>query len=170
MTKFRVIFQVTLAELLLSLAGEPLALAQFVKDPPWNSEHIDSLPKEVRSAVLAMCPSRPDAAHYFATYSNKSQQINLHFEKFHCGQRADAACANTAGAKAITVAVESAIIASFIYSSFGISPARQVRTGSTAPPSRPGGPRITNPHHVELRANGDRAGGLDRRTAGPRHT
>jgi hypothetical protein len=88
MTKFKVVSQAILAGLLLSLAGEPLALAQFVKDPPWNSEHIDSLPKEVRSAVLAMCPSHPDAAHYFATYSNKSQQINLHFEKFHCGQRA----------------------------------------------------------------------------------
>ena len=88
MTKFRVIFQATLAALLLSLAGEPLALAQYVKDPPWNPEHVDSLPKEVRSAVLALCPSHPNAAHYFATFSsNKSQQINLHFEKFHCDQK-----------------------------------------------------------------------------------
>jgi hypothetical protein len=88
MTKFKVVSQAILAGLLLSLAGEPLALAQFVKDPPWNSEHINSLPKEVRSAVLTMCPSHPDAAHYFATFSNKSQQINLHFEKFHCDQKA----------------------------------------------------------------------------------
>jgi len=83
-----IVSQATLAGLLLSLAGAPLALAQIVKDPPWNPEHIDGLPQEVRSAVFAKCASRPNAAHYFATYSHDSQQINLHFEKFHCDQKA----------------------------------------------------------------------------------
>ena len=43
--------------------------AQIVKDPPWNPDHINHLPVEIRNAVLAMCPATPDAGHYFATYS-----------------------------------------------------------------------------------------------------
>jgi hypothetical protein len=58
------------------------ANAQHIKDPPWNPEHINHLPAEVRTAVLAMCPKAPDAGHYFATYFH--DQINLHFEHFHC--------------------------------------------------------------------------------------
>ncbi|MGA7993576.1 MAG: hypothetical protein WCA28_01560 [Bradyrhizobium sp.] len=50
------------------------ANAQIIKDPPWNPDHISRLPAEVRHAVLAMCPSTPDAGHYFATYSR--DQIN----------------------------------------------------------------------------------------------
>jgi hypothetical protein len=73
--------------LLLSLTGNSAALAQTT-DHPWNADHIDSLPNEVRSAVLAMCAVRPNAAHYFATFSNKSRQINLHFEKYHCDEKA----------------------------------------------------------------------------------
>jgi len=61
----------------------PTALAQYAKDDPLNAEHIDHLPKEVRAAVLAMCPTRPSAGHYFATCFH--DQINLQFEYFHCG-------------------------------------------------------------------------------------
>ena len=60
------------------------AAAQHVKDPPWNPDHIVHLPAEVRGAVLAMCGTPPSAGHYFATYSQNSRQINLHFEHFHC--------------------------------------------------------------------------------------
>jgi hypothetical protein len=56
--------------------------AQHIKDPPWNPEHINHLPAEVRNAVLAMCAREPNAGHYFATYFH--DQINLHFEHFHC--------------------------------------------------------------------------------------
>src|ERR1700688_600426 len=58
------------------------ASAQHIKDPPWNPEHINHLPDEVRTAVFAMCPRAPNAGHYFGTYLN--DQINLHFEHFHC--------------------------------------------------------------------------------------
>jgi hypothetical protein len=58
--------------------------AQYIKDPPWNPEHIEHLPPEARSAVLAKCGKPPSAGHYFATYSENSRHINLHFEHFHC--------------------------------------------------------------------------------------
>jgi hypothetical protein len=64
------------------------ALVGLASDPPWNPEHIDRLPTEVRNAVLAMCRTRPQAGHYFAIYSDNSRRINLHFEKFHCDQGA----------------------------------------------------------------------------------
>jgi len=56
-------------------------------DDPWNSEHIDRLPLEVRNAVIHMC-SNPRAGHYFATYFNNSQLIKLHFEHLHCHDQA----------------------------------------------------------------------------------
>jgi hypothetical protein len=59
--------------------------SQVSHDDPWNSEHIDRLPPEVRSAVIQMCGSAPRAAHYFATYSDHSRVIRLHFEHLHCG-------------------------------------------------------------------------------------
>jgi hypothetical protein len=58
------------------------AQAQFARDPPWNAGHIDRLPAEVRSAVLAKCPTRPDAGHYFATYFH--DEVHLHYEHLHC--------------------------------------------------------------------------------------
>lgn len=75
----------TLAIVAVGLVGTTNAMGQHFKDDPWNTEHIDHLPKEVRAAVLAMCPTRPSAGHYFTTYSHG--QINLHFEYFHCGAR-----------------------------------------------------------------------------------
>jgi hypothetical protein len=56
--------------------------AQFIKDPPWNPEHINHLPSDVRGAVLAKCPQRPNAGHYFATYFH--DEIHLHYEHLHC--------------------------------------------------------------------------------------
>ena len=67
--------------------------AQIIKDPPWNPDHINHLPVEVRNAVLAMCPATPDAGHYFATYSR--DQINLHFEHFHCENAKSSFCNGT---------------------------------------------------------------------------
>jgi hypothetical protein len=64
--------------------------AQIIKDPPWNPDHINHLPPEVRSAVLAMCSQAPSAGHYFATYFHG--QINLHFEHFHCEQARTGFC------------------------------------------------------------------------------
>ena len=54
-------------------------------DHPWNSEHIDHLPAEVRSAVSHLCgPSWRAAHYYFATYSENFRLLNLHFEHSHC--------------------------------------------------------------------------------------
>ena len=67
------------------------ANAQKIHDPPWNPEHLDRLPAQIRAAVFAMCPGRPDAGHYFATYYDR--RVTLHFEYFHCG-RANAGVCN----------------------------------------------------------------------------
>jgi hypothetical protein len=68
--------------------------AQIAKDPPWNPDHINRLPVEIRNAVLAMCPATPDAGHYFATNSRRDQ-INLHFEHFHCENARSSFCNGT---------------------------------------------------------------------------
>jgi hypothetical protein len=77
-----------LATMLLGLAGNlSTAFARGSlgnSDPPWNAEHIDHLPEEVRKAVTRLCGQPPNAAHYFATYSENSRLINLHFEHYHC--------------------------------------------------------------------------------------
>jgi hypothetical protein len=51
--------------------------------PPWNAGHLNRLPPEVRKAVGLLCGSL-QAAHYFATYSDNSRLLNLHFEHSHC--------------------------------------------------------------------------------------
>ena len=65
----------------------PVAVARgglTSNDPPWNSEHISRLPEEVRKALIRLCGESALAAHYFATYSDSSRLINLHFEHLHC--------------------------------------------------------------------------------------
>jgi hypothetical protein len=80
--------QIFLTVVLLSLTGQlPAAFGRGSlsnADPPWNPEHFDRLPGEVRRAVLRLCAQPPLAAHYFATYSENSRLLNLHFEHFHC--------------------------------------------------------------------------------------
>lgn len=53
-------------------------------DHPWNAEHIDRLPLEVRNAISRLCGPSLRAAHYFATYSENSRFLNLHFEHSQC--------------------------------------------------------------------------------------
>lgn len=55
-----------------------------VADHPWNPEHVSQLPPEVRSAIGHLCGSSLQAAHYFATYSENSRLLNLHFEHSQC--------------------------------------------------------------------------------------
>jgi hypothetical protein len=55
-----------------------------IHDDPWDAGRIDRLPPDVRRAVLRLCPERPTAAHYFATYLNNSKTVRLHFEYFSC--------------------------------------------------------------------------------------
>ena len=75
---------------LLVICAQSSALARgggLPHDDPWNADHIDSLPPEVRSSVLHMCRVRPEAAHYFATYLDHARIIKLHFEDFNCEGR-----------------------------------------------------------------------------------
>jgi hypothetical protein len=51
-----------------------------IVDHPWNSEHINQLPAEVRSTISHLCGSSSRAAHYFATYSENSRLLKLHFD------------------------------------------------------------------------------------------
>src|SRR6266446_8369820 len=53
-------------------------------DYPWNPEHINQLPPEVRNAISHLCGPSLRAAHYFATYSENSRFLNLHFEHSQC--------------------------------------------------------------------------------------
>ena len=53
-------------------------------DPPWNPEHINQLPTEVRNTIRHLCGPSLLAAHYFATYSENSRFLNLHFEYSQC--------------------------------------------------------------------------------------
>jgi hypothetical protein len=76
---------------ILLLANQPRTFArdsQAGRDDPWNSERIDHLPPEVRSAITRMCGNAALAAHYFATYFDNSRLIKLHFEYLHCREQA----------------------------------------------------------------------------------
>jgi len=75
----------------LLLCNRTHALArgsQVGHDDSWNSERIDRLPPEVRTAVIRMCRDPPRAGQYFATYLDNSRVMKLHFEHLHCGGQA----------------------------------------------------------------------------------
>jgi hypothetical protein len=56
-------------------------------DDPWNPQHIEGLPSEVRNVLARMCSS-PRAAHQFASYFQNSRVLVLHFEHWRCGDSA----------------------------------------------------------------------------------
>jgi hypothetical protein len=74
------------------LATASLASPTFARgtlhrlDPAWNPEHIRGLPAEVRSALAHTCGDL-QAGHQFASYSQGSRVLVLHFEHFRCGDR-----------------------------------------------------------------------------------
>ena len=53
-------------------------------DDPWNPDHVDRLPVDVRNAVLRICGGQGRAAHYFATYLNHARTVRLHYENLRC--------------------------------------------------------------------------------------
>ncbi|HBP84642.1 MAG: hypothetical protein CL533_21785 [Afipia sp.] len=53
-------------------------------DEPWNPDHIDRLPPDVRNVLLHSCRGRIQAAHYFATYLDHARTVRLHFENLRC--------------------------------------------------------------------------------------
>lgn len=76
---------------LLLFCNQPRAFArasQVGHDDPWNPEHVEHLPPEVRNAVVRLCRYPPRAGHYFATYFDNSRVMKLHFEHLHCDGQA----------------------------------------------------------------------------------
>jgi hypothetical protein len=76
---------------LLAIAGQAsLAFARsggIHSEDPWNPQHINGLPPEVRNALAHMCGTAR-AQHQFASYFQNSRVLVLHFEHFRCGNRA----------------------------------------------------------------------------------
>lgn len=65
--------------------GTALALGSSSShDEPWNPDHVDRLPPDIRNAVLHSCRGRIQAAHYFATYLDHARTVRLHFENLRC--------------------------------------------------------------------------------------
>lgn len=82
---------ITVGIVLCLFCDQPLAFArasQVGHDDPWNPEHIEHLPPEVRSVVIRMCRDPPRAGHYFATNFDNSRLMKLHFEHLHCDGQA----------------------------------------------------------------------------------
>jgi hypothetical protein len=71
---------------LLTCAQSPAKDGGVHSEDPYNPQHIDILPPEIRSAIFQRC-STPKALHHFAGYFDNSKRIVLHFEDFHCDQR-----------------------------------------------------------------------------------
>jgi hypothetical protein len=73
--------------LIVSFLVQSNALARGslpTQDTPWNRDHIERLPSDVRYAVFRMCRDRPMASRYFATYLNQAKIVRLHFEDLRC--------------------------------------------------------------------------------------
>lgn len=82
---------ITVGIVLSLFCNQPLASArtsQVGHDDPWNPEHMEHLPPEVRNAVIGMCRNTPRAGHYFATYFDNLRLMKLHFEHLHCDGQA----------------------------------------------------------------------------------
>jgi len=70
--------------LVVTESHDAMARASQGGRDPWNAEHIDRLPPEIRGALIQMCGSSPRAGHYFATYLDNARMIRLHFEHLNC--------------------------------------------------------------------------------------
>jgi hypothetical protein len=55
-------------------------------EDPWNPQHINGLPPEIRNVLGQMCAA-PRAQHQFAGYFQNSRVLVLHFERLRCGDR-----------------------------------------------------------------------------------
>ncbi|UGA42343.1 hypothetical protein [Bradyrhizobium quebecense] len=53
-------------------------------DGPWNSDHIDSLPPEVRQYIAGICRGPASAQHDFATYSPREKRWRINLEYLRC--------------------------------------------------------------------------------------
>ncbi|MGY4316307.1 hypothetical protein [Bradyrhizobium sp. JR3.5] len=53
-------------------------------DGPWNSDHIDSLPPEVRQYIAGICRGPASVQHDFATYSPREKRWRINLEYLRC--------------------------------------------------------------------------------------
>jgi hypothetical protein len=70
----------------ISQASPAFARGGVHAEDPWNPQHIEGLPPEVRNALVRMCGGSR-ALHQFAGYFQNSRVLVLHFEHFRCGHR-----------------------------------------------------------------------------------
>jgi hypothetical protein len=54
------------------------------RDDPWNPEHIDDLPVEVRQYIVGICHGPASAQHDFATYSPREKRWRINLEYLRC--------------------------------------------------------------------------------------
>jgi hypothetical protein len=68
-------------------AGAARAAGGIRPEDPWNPQHIDGLPSEIRAAVARLCGGSLAAQHAFARYLEKGavKLVGLHFELLRCG-------------------------------------------------------------------------------------
>jgi hypothetical protein len=86
--KRRLMKSIVLGLLAAASAASPACArgALHLLDPAWNPQHITGLPTEVRNTVAHMCADAR-AAHQFASYSQSTRILVLHFEHLRCGDR-----------------------------------------------------------------------------------
>ena len=73
------------ASVLVPLISTP-SLAKggnYRSEDRYDPQHIESLPPEIRDAVIYQC-GKPRALHPFASYTDNLQKVVLHFEHFYC--------------------------------------------------------------------------------------
>jgi hypothetical protein len=79
--------RVLLLALCLLLCGELPALSKgsaVNRDDPWNPQHIDNLPIEVRQYIVGICHGPASAQHDFATYSPQEKRWRINLEYLRC--------------------------------------------------------------------------------------
>ena len=54
------------------------------KDDPWNAEHINILPREIRTYIAGICKGPARAQHDFANYYPQDHLWRINLEYLHC--------------------------------------------------------------------------------------
>jgi hypothetical protein len=80
----RMIVRILLLACSLLLASELPAASQQPKDDPWNPQHIDALPPDIRHYIAAICKGPAKAQHDFATYSPTERRWRINLEYLGC--------------------------------------------------------------------------------------
>lgn len=80
----RMIVRILLLACSFLLASEPPASSFPSKDDPWNPQHIDVLPPDIRHYIEAICKGPAKAQHDFATYSPTERRWRINLEYLLC--------------------------------------------------------------------------------------